>query len=169
MTKTAPAALLLLVAACTTIPVGPSVMALPGTGKHFEQFRADDIDCRNYANAQIGGSDASRAADDAALKSAAVGTVVGAAAGAAVGGSSGAGVGAGTGLVVGTAAGAGYGQYSGYETQRRYDIAYVQCMYAKGHKVPVHGSMMQSPANQAQQPAVYPPPPPGNPPPPPPK
>jgi hypothetical protein len=39
-------------------------------------------------------------------------------------------------LLVGTAAGANAGQVSGYEAQRRYDHAYVQCMYARGNQVP---------------------------------
>ena len=166
----AAAAALLAVVGCTSIPTGPSMMSLPGTGKSFEQFRGDDMNCRRYASEQIGGTDANRAANDAAAKSAVVGTVVGAAAGAAIGGSHSAGVGAGTGLVVGTMAGSSSGQYSAYATQRRYDMAYIQCMYATGHKVPVYGSMVQSPQTgqgQADQPAAYPPPPPGNPPPPP--
>ena len=37
------------------MPTGPSVMALPGTGKNFDQFRADDASCRQFAYAQIGG------------------------------------------------------------------------------------------------------------------
>jgi hypothetical protein len=161
---------LLVVAGCTSIPTGPSVMALPGTGKSFEQFRGDDMQCRRYASEQIGETDANRAANDAAAKSAVVGTVVGAAAGAAIGGHDAAGVGAGTGLVVGSMAGASSGQYSAYATQRRYDLAYIQCMYATGHKVPVYGSMVQQPKTgqgQPDQPPAYLPPPPGHPPPPP--
>jgi hypothetical protein len=145
-------------------------MALPGRGKNFEQFRADDLDCRRYASEQIGGTDANRAANDAATKSAVIGTVIGAAAGAAVGGHDAAGVGAGTGLVVGSMAGVSSAQYSAYGTQRSYDSAYIQCMYAKGQKVPVYGSMIQSPQTdqvQRDQPVAYPPPPPGLPPPPP--
>src|SRR5450830_423710 len=92
---------LLLVGACTTLPSGPGVMALPGTGKSFDQFRADDLDCRQFASAQVGGTAPNQAALDSGVKSAAVGTLVGAAAGAAIGGSSGAAVGAGTGLAVG--------------------------------------------------------------------
>jgi len=65
-----------------------------------------------------------------------LGTVVGAAAGAALGGRSGAAAGAGGGLLIGSAAGAGAGETSAYGLQRRYDYAYIQCMYAKGHKVP---------------------------------
>ena len=52
-----PAALALagLLGACAYMPTGPSVMALPGTGKSFDQFRADDANCRQYAFQQSGG------------------------------------------------------------------------------------------------------------------
>ena len=33
-----------------------------------------------------------------------------------------------------------------YEVQRRYDFAYLQCMYAKGHRVPVSGGYTSAPA-----------------------
>lgn len=165
----------LLLAGCVSAPTGPSVMTLPGTGKSFEQFRHDEADCRQYALQQTGGAD--RSGVDAGVRSAAVGTVVGAVAGAAIGGQSGAGVGAGTGLVVGSMAGAGAAQSSAYGTQRGYDNAFIQCMYAKGHKVPVSGAMVtrgQAPATAtvpanvppAQPSGYYPPPPPDyNPPP----
>ena len=45
-------------------------MALPGTNKSFDQFRADDMDCRQYASNQVGGDTAERAQADSALKSA---------------------------------------------------------------------------------------------------
>ena len=167
---------LLLVAGCASVPTGPSVMALPGAGKNFEQFRGDDAECRQYAQMQVGG-DANQAATDAGLRSAAIGTAVGAVAGAIIGGHQGAGAGAGTGLIVGSMAGAGAAQSSSHATQRNYDNAYVQCMYAKGEQVPVSSSMARS---RAQAPvdraapaapagASYPPPPPpsGYPPPPP--
>jgi hypothetical protein len=156
---------ILLLGACTTVPSGPGVMALPGTGKSFDQFRADDFECRQYAGAQVGGTAPNQAATDSGVKSAAVGTLVGAAAGAAINGRSGAAVGAGTGLAVGALAGTGAAEGSAYRLQRNYDFAYVQCMYAKGHKVPVSGNLMSSNPNTA---APYtPPPPPGSPPPPP--
>jgi hypothetical protein len=156
---------LLLVGACTTVPSGPGAMALPGTGKSFDQFRADDLDCRQFASMQVGGTAPNQAATDSGLKSAAVGTVIGAAAGAAIDGSRGAAVGAGTGLAVGALAGTGAAEGSAYGLQRRYDYGYIQCMYAKGHKVPVSGNFTSSNPNPA---APYtPPPPPGSPPPPP--
>ena len=169
-------------AACATVPNGPGVMVLPGTGKPFDQFRVDDANCRNYASAQIGGAGYESAAADSTARSAALGTVVGAVAGAAIGGARGAGVGAGSGLIVGTAAGANAGQVSGAGAQRRYDAAYIQCMYASGHRVPVYGQFTSSPPAAGPAPryapavpfvpapgvGVPPPPPPGAPPPPPP-
>lgn len=151
---------------CATTPDGPSVMSLPGSGKSFEQFRQDDNSCRQYGSAQIGGSSAEQAADDSLAKSAAVGTVIGAVVGAAVGGGDGAAIGAGTGLFAGTAVGATAANESGYDAQQRYDHAYVQCMYAKGHRVPVSGRLAAAaaPANASPPP---PPPPPGYRPPPP--
>ncbi len=143
-----------VLAACVSMPEGPSVMVLPGSGMSFEQFRQDDALCRQYAAEQIGQS-AEGAATQSTVSSAAVGTAVGAVAGAVIGGRRGAGVGAGTGLVVGSMSGAGTAQVSAHEAQRRYDNAFVQCMYAKGHRVPVSGhySSDRAPA------APYPPPP----------
>ncbi len=160
--KFSPLVALLGVAACTTIPTGPSVMVMPGTGKTFDQFRADDAVCKQFALGQIGGATANDAAIDSGVKSAAVGTAIGALAGAAMGGHQGAGIGAGVGLLAGSAAGANAGQTTGYGSQQRYDNAYIQCMYAKGDRVPVSGQM--APAREY----APPPPPPGYPPPPPP-
>ncbi len=123
-------------------------MALPGTGKSADQFRYDDAECRNFADAQIGGTTPSDVANAGAA------TAVGAGVGAAFGGASGAAVGAGFGLLTGVAVGANSGEASAYALQRRYDNAYVQCMYSKGHKVPVSGHLTSTP------PAYTPPPPP---------
>jgi hypothetical protein len=136
---------LLTLCACTTVPTGPGVMVLPGTGKNFDQFRYDETDCRQYSSAQSGGAAPSQVASDSGVKSAVVGTVVGAVAGAAMDGGRGAGVGAGVGLLAGALAGTGAGSASGYGVQQRYDQAYVQCMYAKGHKVPVSGRFTSAP------------------------
>ncbi|HXY21235.1 MAG TPA: hypothetical protein VEI29_01025, partial [Burkholderiaceae bacterium] len=119
-------------AGCAVMPEGPSVRVMPAPGKPFEVFVADDQYCRSYA-AQNAGGNAQQAANTSAVGSAVVGTAVGAAAGALIGGGSrGAGAGAGMGLLAGSAIGAGESQRSGYTLQRRYDIAYEQCMYAKG-------------------------------------
>ncbi len=126
--------------ACATVPTGPSVLVLPGAGKPFDQFRAEDASCRQWARQQIGLSP-QEVVNQNTLAGATVGTAVGAGLGAAIGaasGSAGAGaaIGAGTGLLVGSTSGASAGQVYGYEAQRRYDNAYLQCMYANGNVIP---------------------------------
>lgn len=151
----------LLLGACTVMPTGPSVMVLPGTGQSIERFREDDASCRQFAFIQIGGKDAQAASRESAVTSAAVGTAIGAVAGAAIGGNSqGAAVGAGAGLLMGSASGSDAARSSGYGTQRQYDNAYIQCMYAKGHRVPVPGNVSYSkPPVRATEAGIPPPPP----------
>ncbi|MFT3802208.1 MAG: glycine zipper family protein [Burkholderiaceae bacterium] len=156
---------LLVLGACAVTPTGPTQLVLPGSGKTFQQFRVDDAGCRQHASAEIGDS-AQTAAADATARSAVVGTAVGTVAGAAIGGSRGAGVGAGTGLLFGTAAGSNAGAQTGYSAQRRYDNAYIQCMYAAGHRVPVSGQFIGN--TRAVQQATPTPPSGAEPPPPPP-
>ena len=141
--KSLPLLFLVIVAltGCATIPSGPSVMVLPAPGKPFEQFQADESVCRQWAGQQAGGEPAAIANQNVA-GAAVVGTAIGAGLGAAIGAASGnpglgAAIGAGSGLLAGTAMGANAGYAFGWEMQRRYDIAYQQCMYAKGNKVPM--------------------------------
>ena len=161
------AAVVLALAGCVSVPTGPSTMALPGSNKGFDQFQHDDGACRQYAYDANGGQTAARAQEDAAVRSLLAGAVIGALIGGAVSGSGhGAAVGAGIGGAAGGIAGAGASDYSAHEAQRRYDQAYTQCMYGKGHRVAVRGGY-------APQPSYSPPPPPaprsyGPPPPPPP-
>jgi hypothetical protein len=157
-------------AGCVSIPSGPSQMSLPGSGKSFDQFRFDDADCRGFASAQIGGSSPNQAAVDSGVGSAAVGTAIGAAAGALIDGSSGAAAGAGVGLITGALVGSSTSYASGYALQHRYDMAYIQCMYAKGHRVPVSGRFASAQDRPGSRYGTPPPPPPGYgvPPPPPP-
>ena len=42
------------------MPKGPSLMALPGSNKTFDQFRFDDAECQRYAFQQIGGTTAEK-------------------------------------------------------------------------------------------------------------
>lgn len=184
--------LVLLLSGCTSMPAGPSMMALPGAGRSFDQFRYDDYDCRQFAYQQIGGMAPNRASLTSGIGSAAIATGLGAAAGAAFGGGRGAAVGAGSGLLLGGLAGTHAASTSGYASQQRYDMSYTQCMYAKGHQVPVYGQVrggnymngsrgpnMRSPniaypshpfsGNARRGSLLPPPPPPGMPPPPPPR
>ena len=72
------ALVVLLASGCVTVPPGPSVAVMPGSGKTFEQFQSDDASCRQWAG----------------------------------------------------------GRAHSWGQQHEYDIAYQQCMYAKGHRLP---------------------------------
>jgi len=128
-----------LATGCATVPSGPRVMVLPGQGKPFEVFQEDDAVCRRWAAQQIGVTQ--EQADQQVARSAVTGTAIGAGIGAAIGstgGKAGAGaaIGAGYGLLAGLAAGSDSSRVYGWEAQRRYDMAYQQCMYSKGNQVP---------------------------------
>jgi len=99
-------------AACSTMPTGPSVLVLPGSDKDFQRFHADDVACRQFVQAQLAGTQSRFAGSE--------------------------------------------------EGQQRYDIDYVQCMYGKGHRVPVPGGLSYDTRQE-----WHPPPPPNLPPPPP--
>lgn len=150
-------------------------MVLPGSGKSFEQFQADDAVCQQWAYQQTGITP-QHAQTGNVVAGAAVGTLVGAAAGAAIGAAAGspatgAAVGAGVGALGGTTVGASSGYAAGTSVQNRFDIAYVQCMYAKGNQVPLPRGARPAALPGPPPPATStmpPPPPPGSPPPPPP-
>jgi hypothetical protein len=125
---------------CATIPAGPSVMVLPAPGKSFEAFQSEDLACRQWAEQQAGRPPA-HTVNQSLASGAALGTLMGAGLGAAVGAASGnagtgAAIGAATGLIAGTATASGSAYAAGWEVQRRYDMSYQQCMYAKGNQVP---------------------------------
>lgn len=125
-------------------PSGPSVFVLPQKGKSFAQFQQEDASCRQYAAQRIGYESPAGAANDSAVASAAVGTAVGAAAGALIGAAAGnpgvgAAIGAGSGLLLGSAWGIDAAHASGAALQHRYDMSYMQCMYANGNRVPMAG------------------------------
>lgn len=126
----------LILTACSSMPSGPNVMVLPGSGKSLEQFQSDDFFCRQYAAMQVG-TNANDATINSGIKTAALGTALGGASGALIDGGQGAAVGAGVGLLLGGVAGTAAGSSTGYEAQIRYDNAYQQCMYAKGNRIPV--------------------------------
>lgn len=150
---------------CAIRPIGPTVMVLPSENKSFEQFQAEDSACRQWAAGQIGSSPQEMTNQNIAT-GAIAGTAIGAGLGAAIGSSSGhagtgAAIGAAAGLITGAEAGASYGHVYGWEAQRRYDIVYQQCMYAKGNQIPG-----MAPRTRRLR-HIPPPPPPDFPPPPP--
>lgn len=164
MTRNAKAPLALgvaaLLAACASVPAGPTLTVLPGANKPFEVFRADDADCRSFAASQV--SLAVEDANNRAVGAAVLTAALAAAAGAAIGAagprvSSSAGEGAAVGAGVGALAGAGIGASASgeerYTIQQQYDVAYAQCMYSRGNQVPGF-----TPANPAPPPPGFAPP-----------
>jgi hypothetical protein len=154
-------AVMALLTACATVPSGPMVMVLPGAGKPFDLFQLEDAACRYHAQTQIGVTPGQEPAQST-LSGAAIGTFVGAGLGAAFGAAAGnpevgAAVGAGTGLLMGTATGVEAGAASARTLQWRYDVSYVQCMYAKGNQVP--GTTATPPPHHVPPPPSAPPPP----------
>jgi hypothetical protein len=144
---------------CANLPAGPGVMVLPAPGKSFTAFQADDGFCRQWAAQQTGAPPADTA-NRTLADGAVIGTLLGVGLGAAIGAASGnvgsgAAIGAAGGLLGGTLAATEPAYAVGWEAQRRYDIAYQQCMYAKGNQIP--GSTR--PPARARW--VPPPPPPG--------
>ncbi|HUO99586.1 MAG TPA: hypothetical protein VMU01_13025 [Rhizomicrobium sp.] len=125
---------LVLLGGCVTPPSGPNIPVMPGDGKSFADFQKDDDECQDFASDHVAGR--ADTANDHAILSAIIGAGLGAALGGAVGGGHGAGVGAAAGGIAGTAVGANQSAYAQGNLQRRYDIAYAQCMRAKGNKVP---------------------------------
>ena len=161
---------------CATVPTGPSVMVLPAQGKPFEAFQADDSVCRQWA-AQQAGAGPSETTNQNLANGAVLGTIMGAGLGAAIGAASGAtgtgaAIGAASGLIGGTAIASGPAYGAGWEVQRRYDIAYQQCMYAKGNLIPgmtrsrtIRRIPPPPPPGQEYGPPMYAPPSPATPPP----
>lgn len=129
---------ILALSGCATTPEGPDVMALPPPGKDFAVFQQDDMTCRDFAaqRTQSPGS----AESDSALTSTGIGAAVGTGIGALIGSlgggfGTGAVIGGAAGLLGGGAIGASAAESSGATAQQRYDIAYTQCMYARGNSV----------------------------------
>jgi hypothetical protein len=154
---------LLLGACASPMPPGPHVTVMPAPGKPFEQFRMEDQECRNYAQSSIG-TEPAKASNETVAQSAVVGGLIGAAIGSAMGGRhDGTAMGASMGVLAGTSAGASQSSRTAYDLQRRYDVAYSQCMYAKGNQLPQAGyqpATRQNAPRYLPPPAYYPPPPP---------
>ncbi|MDB5936699.1 MAG: glycine zipper family protein [Massilia sp.] len=123
-----------LLSGCAQMPVGPTIAAMPAPGKPFEAFIADDQMCRNWAAASVG--PAGRAANDQMVTATVAGALLGAAAGALGGNGNDAAAGAAIGTALGAGAGSNISAGTAWSAQRRYDIAYQQCMYARGNVIP---------------------------------
>jgi uncharacterized protein YcfJ len=163
-----------ILSACASPPMGPTVAVMPAQNKPFDVFQSDDASCRQWASQSTAGQ--AEAANNNAVGGAVLGTVLGAGLGAAIGGGRGAAIGAGSGALLGSAAGANSSQWAQMGIQQRYNVAYQQCMYARGNQVqgyqPVYGAPVYVYSYAPPPPPAYapppPPPPPGYYPPPPP-
>jgi len=125
----------LLLSACASMPDSPHVYVLPGKGVTLEQFRIDDLQCREFAQDQISGDLPNKSGMDT-LTDIAIGSAVGALAGQAIGHNT---HGTVTGVAIGAGLGLATGAYQAHkateDAQNHYDNAYRQCMSIKGHVV----------------------------------
>jgi hypothetical protein len=137
----------LVLGGCATQPAGPTIAVMPSPNKPFDVFMQDQAACTGYASQMTGGQ--AQAANNQAVGGAVLGTALGAGLGAAAGGGAGAAIGAASGAVVGTGLGEGYSAGAGYGIQQRYNIAYAQCMAAKGNQVPTTQAAYGAPAPYA--------------------
>jgi uncharacterized protein YcfJ len=154
-----PAAILapvLLLSACATQPMGPTIAVMPAPGKPFDVFQADQALCKQYADSQVSGE--AQQANNRQVLTGVLGTALGAGLGAAIGGGRGAAIGAGAGALGGTAVGTVPAERANMTLQQRYDIAYSQCMYSRGNQVPGYQPSPSYPP--PPPPPSYPPPPP---------
>ena len=126
---------------CAVIPpTGPSVVALPPSGKPIGVFQQEDYACRDYAFRSDNRATPAHSEIPNGVGSTAIGTVGGAAAGALLGAAAGdagvgAAIGAGVGLLFGGAAGANGAQATSAGLQAQYNAAYAQCMASKGNSI----------------------------------
>ena len=78
-----------LAACAVQPPEGPAVAAMPGPGKTYEQFQADNARCQEEAAKAAGPLTPAQGATESGVGSAAAGTVLGAGAGALIGAAAG--------------------------------------------------------------------------------
>src|ERR1700744_2259878 len=96
---------ILLLSACASESIGPTVAVMPAPGKPFDVFQGDQALCRQFASNEVAGG--AQQANTRRVGAAVVATWRGAARGAAMGGGRGAAIGPGAGALGGTAVGAG--------------------------------------------------------------
>lgn len=127
----------LLLSGCATEPLGPTARVLPALGKPFQVFQQDQELCKQFADGETAGG--AMMSNVKQLGTAALSIALGAGLGAAVTqrhGGQGAAPGAALGALAGAvtaARGSGRDQNG---LQGRYDLAYTQCMFARGNQIP---------------------------------
>jgi len=141
-----------LLSGCASQPMGPTARVMPASGKPFEVFAQDQATCKQFADNEVSGG-----ATMANLKefgTAAITTGLGAGLGAAVRGERGAEVGGSIGAIGGGALAAHGSARDQNSLQGRYDLAYTQCMYARGNQVGGTRAGAAAAANAVPGPAV---------------
>jgi len=135
MKKIAYAALsaLVLLEGCVTQPYGPTVPVMPAQGKPFAQFQQEDAQCQDYADSRVAGR--AKQANDRAVVDTLIGAGLGAAVGSAFNRRYGAGPGAAAGGALGLGVASNDSRYAQDSLQGRYNLAYAQCMTAKGNTI----------------------------------
>jgi hypothetical protein len=135
---TAGAILALALAGCAQSPTSATVSVMPGPGKTFQAFQADQGYCNQVAQSQVANAGNPNRSTLLGAGGGALGGAALGAAGGAIGGNAGAGaaIGALSGLVLGTAGGALSSNNQQASSQRLFNTAYAQCMYARGNNVP---------------------------------
>jgi hypothetical protein len=124
----------LALAGCVDFPIGPSIAVMPAPNKPFDVFVQDDRLCQGWAAHSIGVPGHNEAVERVLAT-----TLTGAVIGAIIGGPRNVEGGAVMGSVIGASVGSGQTFAIAAETQRRFDIAYQQCMYSRGNFVPFYG------------------------------
>ena len=141
-----------LLSGCATQPMGPTAHVMPATGKPFEVFAQDQATCKQFASNEVDGG-----ATMANLKefgTAAITTGLGGGLGAALRGERGAEIGGSVGAIGGAGLAAHGSAHYQASLQGRYDIAYTQCMYARGNQVGDAASSGPKVAAGNQRPSV---------------
>jgi hypothetical protein len=128
----AAAAQLIVLAGCVPQTMAPTVVVTPGPSKSAADFGADHTACAAQANERM--APVIQAANNQIVGNALLGAAFGGGSTAAAGGSNSA-VGA-TAAAGATIAGAANAQTAQATLQQQFNVAYSQCMYAKGDIVP---------------------------------
>jgi hypothetical protein len=126
-------AMLLALAGCVVPPAAPTIPVLPGPGKSFASFDADQLACERYASAEV--APAILTANKWASVSTLSTTAFGAAVGGAVDAGSGAALGAASGASLGIAVNAVAAGLAQPSLQQQYDTLYASCMVSHGNRL----------------------------------
>lgn len=146
---------LVLLGGCATEPMGPTIPVMPAQGKSMDAFQQDEAYCEQYADDRAAGK--VKQANNEELKRGIIGAALGTGLGALAGNTKGAIVGGTVGAIIGSSSGAGYDQH---RVQRGYDIAYGQCMTARGNEVGMRRHPHRMRGDYGPPPDYAPPPPP---------